>query len=384
MRPWACVVFCLLLGACTSAPVAEPPAGLFEDQLFRPPSERISADDVFALSNAMRHYLATEIADKVRLKGRQQGLFDALYAKGELQLNYDSTMTRNAAEAFAARSGNCLSLVIMTAAFAKAMGLPVRYQSAYLDETWSREDDIYFFIGHVNLSLGKRPFALDFGHSSEADELMIDFLSPFEIRGLRTREIAEPTIVAMYMNNRAAEALARGQLDDAYGWARAAIKQDSGFLSSYNTLGVIYQRQGHLDAAERVLSFAVARNPTNTHAMSNLAEVLSALGRVPESRALAAKLERMEPNPPFSFFSEGLSAMRARNFEAARDLFAKEVDRAPYYHEFHFWLAAAYIGLGQSERARKELNLAIETSPAGSDRELYAAKLERIRAHTPP
>ena len=40
---------------------------------------------------------------------------------------------------------------------------------------------------------------------------------------MRTREIGEDVIVAMYMNNRAVEALARGQIDDAYSWAREAI-----------------------------------------------------------------------------------------------------------------------------------------------------------------
>ena len=51
-------------------------------------------------------------------------------------------MTRNAAEAFDARSGNCLSLVIMTAAFAKELGLPVRYQNVFVDEAWSRSGDL--------------------------------------------------------------------------------------------------------------------------------------------------------------------------------------------------------------------------------------------------
>jgi hypothetical protein len=49
----------------------------------------------------------------------RQLLFDALYGNGRLRLDYDSAMTRNATEAFAARSGNCLSLVLMTAAFAR-------------------------------------------------------------------------------------------------------------------------------------------------------------------------------------------------------------------------------------------------------------------------
>ncbi len=95
-------------------------------------------------------------------------------------------MTRNAAQAFAARSGNCLSLVIMTAAFAKEMGLPVAYQNVYVDETWSRIGDIYFSIGHVNLTLGRRhdPTSV---RDDEADLLTIDFLPPSELRGLRTR-----------------------------------------------------------------------------------------------------------------------------------------------------------------------------------------------------
>jgi len=381
MRASACLLFSLLLAACASTPVTPVPEGLFNDRLFVAPSERISANDVFAPSEAMQHYLATEIAAKARIKGRRQGLIDALYAKDELRLDYDSARTLNAAQAFAVRSGNCLSLVIMTAAFAKQLDLPIRYQSAYLDETWSRDGDIYFFSGHVNVSLGKRPLDPDFELYNGTDWATIDFRSPYEIRGLRTRDVAERTIVAMYMNNRAAEALARGQLDDGYAWVRAAIRQDPEFLSSYNTLGAIYQRHGNLDQAERVLAFALQRDPDNTHVMSNLATVLTDLGRVEEAKVLTDKLARTDPNPPFAFFARGLQAMRERNYAAARDLFAKEVERAPYYHEFHFWLAAAYVGLGQGEQARQELEQAIETSTTPGDRDHYAAALEHIKTH---
>jgi len=238
MKTLASLVLPLLVAACATAPAPRAPEGLFNDALFRAPSERVAAADVFAFSPEMKDYLDTQIASQVRQKGPQQGLFDALYSRRQLALDYDATMTRNAAQAFAARSGNCLSLVIMTAAFAKEMGLPIRYQSAYMDETWSRDGDTYFFIGHVNISLGKR--AMDWGFGiKEADQMTIDFIPPLEIRALRTHEIAEQTVIAMYMNNRAAEALVRGQLDDAYAWARGAIVQDPGFTNSYNTLGVI-------------------------------------------------------------------------------------------------------------------------------------------------
>ena len=76
----------------------------------------------------------------------------------------------------------------------------------------------------------------------------------------------------------------------------------------------------------------------------------------------------------------GMNALRERNFAVARDMFAKEVDRAPYYHEFHFWLAQSYLALGQVAEAKKQLALALEYSENGRDRALYAAKLARMKS----
>jgi tetratricopeptide (TPR) repeat protein len=369
----------MLLAACASVP-EQARVGVLDDRLFAAPSQRISVDDVFAVSPEMKRYLAADIADDVRIKGPQQGLFDALYSRDQLQLEYESTMTRNAAQAFAARAGNCLSLVIMTAAFAKEMGLRVTYQQAYADETWGRIGDLYLSIGHVNLTLGMRYSEVG-PQYYQGDTLTIDFLPPAEIRGLRSRVISEETLVAMYMINRAVESMAAGQLDDAYWWAREAIAEDPKFVSAYNTLGAIYLRHGNLAHAEAALRYALARAPTNTHAMSNLVPVLNALGRTAEANELSARLAQLEPEPAFSFFNRGMMAMRTGDYGAAKAMFAKEVERAPYYHEFHFWLAVACVGLGEYELARTHMKLAIENSLTRSDHDLYAAKLARINAY---
>ena len=176
MRTWAVLAASTLLAACASVP--EPPReAVLDDRLFAAPSLRISVDDVFAVSPEMKRYLAADIADDVRIKGPQQGLFDALYSRNQLQLEYESTMTRNAAQAYAARAGNCLSLVIMTAAFAKEMGLTVTYQHVYAGETWGRIGDLYLSIGHVNLTLGMRYSEVG-PQYYQADTLTIDFLPP--------------------------------------------------------------------------------------------------------------------------------------------------------------------------------------------------------------
>jgi Flp pilus assembly protein TadD len=239
---------------------------------------------------------------------------------------------------------------------------------------------MYVMIGHVNLTLGQR-FSEVSPHYYQGDKLTIDFLPPSEVRGLKTRVIPEKTIVAMYMNNRAVESMADGRLDDAYWWAREAVKQDPKFTSAFNTLGAIYEQHGDLKAAERVLSYVLTREPKNTRAMSNLATALDGLGRSVEAGELRTEMARLEPDPPFSYFNRGLAAMSHADYKLAKAMFAKEVDRAPYYHEFHYWLAAACAQLGELDTARQQLALAIENSPTRRARDIYAAKLDKINAY---
>ena len=387
MRLLAIALLSVLLGAgCASTPPPVADLRYFDDARFGPPSVRISAADIFALSPEMKAYAATEIATRARTRGRQHGLLDALYTKGDLRLEYDTDFTRNAAQAFAARSGNCLSLVIMTAAFARELGLHVDFQKVYVDDAWARDGGIYLAIGHVNLVLGARKVdGGGFGYRvgkrpPESVGMMVDFLPPIALRNVRTYSIGEDVIVGMYMNNRAVEALARGRFDDAYGWVREAIVQSPDFLPAYNTLGALYHRHGDLRQAEMVLSHLLGREPNNIQALSNLAGVLAALGRKDEADRLLARLDALDPDPPFAHFNRGLAAMEEGNAQGAREAFAREVARAPDYHEFHFWLAIALANLGETEDAAKHLALAKENSTTRREHDLYAAKLDRIEA----
>jgi tetratricopeptide (TPR) repeat protein len=383
MKTWTALLVPILLAACaTTAPVAPTPKvqHLFHDELFAAPSERVSAEDVFALSEDMRRYLGGEIAKLLRTRKPQRALIDALYDNGRLKLDYDAEVTRTASETFGAHAGNCLSLAIMTAAFAKEMGIPVRYQRILVDDAWSRSGDLYFSSAHVNLTLGGSQYGrvLDYADATTT----IDFLPPGDTRGRRLRVIGEETIVAMFMNNRAAESLSQGRLDDAYAWARKAIEIDPKFFASYNTLGVIYRHHHNLQHAEATLRYVLDVEPGNTDVMSNLALVLSDEGRTSEAEALMAKLKELQPYPPFYFFNLGMAAMKEADYKAARDFFAKELDRDAYYHEFHFWIAAAYLGLNDFAQAKAHLAIAMENSMTRKDHALYAAKLDRLSART--
>jgi tetratricopeptide (TPR) repeat protein len=367
------------LGACAIAPVAPTAPELLHDRLFQPPSEPIEdAATIFAVSEEMRRHLAFELAAELRTKGRTRGLADALYSRNQLAIEYDGTLTRNAAETFRARSGNCLSLAIMTAALARELDLAVTYHSVIGEEQWSRSGGVYFAAGHVNLTLGRR-YIDPRNRLGTGDRLTIDFVPVRAPHGQRTWLIEEKTVAAMYMNNRAAEALAQGRWNDAYWWARAAITQDPAFTSAANTLAVVYRRMGQLAQAEAALEHVMAREPRNTTALSNLALVYADQGRAAEATAATNRLLALQPRPPFHFLERGIAAMKRGDFAAAREAFALEAQRDADYHELQFWLAAAAAGLGDYGAAGKHLQVAIRNSPDRRQQELYSAKLAVIR-----
>lgn len=292
----ACAAVLLSMTAC--APMAtrglaapEPP---WADALFAPPAPLPPAADALLPSPAMRAYARQLQTASPGGQASARMLIDALSTRGDLRLEYEARTTRTAAQAFADRAGNCLSLVLMTAAFARELGLPVGFNEAQVEPQWRREGDLVLRSGHVNLTLGA-PQRRGGWRSVGDESLLVDFLPGVDLRGLRIRAIDEGRVLAMYLNNRAAETLAGGDLAGAYWWLREALRQDAGYAAARNTLGVVYQRAGQVALAAQVFEQLLALQPDDTSALANLALVRVAQGRLAEAAQLRARRNALEP-----------------------------------------------------------------------------------------
>lgn len=380
------LALCAALAACSVPPRAPAASGLLHDQLFAPSDAATEAADVFALSDEMRSYALAHLQFGPQQRDPRQALIEALYTERKLGLRYDTSVTRNAAQAFSARAGNCLSLVIMTAAFAKHLGLPVSYRSVKAETFYTREGDLTMASGHVNLVLERlAPLpqaATRLAQAPAAHEAMlVDFLPPQELRGTRSEALSERTILAMFMNNRAAEALNQGRLDDSYAWARAAVRQDPHFVAAVNTLGVVYLRAGHRPQAEAALRAVLAQDADNVAALSNLVRLVQHDGRPAEARQLGDRLARLQPYPPFHFFDLGRAAMADGDYAGAQRLFDRELARQPLQHEVRFWAAKAAWHLGDAATAADHLRQARDNSPDPNSAAVYAGKLDHLLDH---
>jgi Tfp pilus assembly protein PilF len=373
------VLFAASLAGCANVPTARTSdvMPLFRDALFKPPAEPIDSHAIFAVDASMRRFLAEEIIPQTHHKDPRQALLEAL--SGKLLIDYDSQTTHIASQTFAARQGNCLSLVIMAAALARQLDIRVTYQEVYDFDTWSRDAGFAILSQHVNLVLGPRRQNFT-PYQDDSTPMIVDFLPPRQMAAAVSRPIPEQTVVAMYMNNRAAEVMVSGDVDRAYWFARAALETDPGFANAANTLGVIYIKRNHLAPAERAMRYALQLDPDNVSALSNLSGILAAEGRTAEAQELSGRLARIQRHPPFQFYDRGMEAMQAGQFHEAARLFEKALSQRPYDVPSHFALAVAAAHLGDMRRARKQLELARQNSTTPESRAIYTAKLRHLKS----
>ena len=120
----------------------------------------------------------------------------------------------------------------MTGALAQAMGLTVRYQTVFGDESFERTGDLAIEVGNVNLTAEERLRDPDF-LSTDRDPLTVDFPPARGGRRWRPRAIGEYTVIAMLLNDRALASPVSSRTDAAClpaggcAWRRSA----SGSLS---------------------------------------------------------------------------------------------------------------------------------------------------------
>ncbi len=376
MGRWLVLIFTVLLAACASpSPSASlNTEGLWDDARFKPVSIT-TPEQVMAVSPAMRRFLTEQFPAYKRSHGVREGLFFALRDGAGLRLAYDDAQTRTAAEAFEARAGNCLSLVLMTSALARELGLRVQVNEVEVGQVWSLSEQFALLSGHVNVSLESA-----ISESGRWNRLTIDFVTTDAETALRNQPLSDARVLAMFMNNRAVEAMERGQFDAAYGYLRSASQADPSHANILNTLGALYRQAGAEALAERAWSRLIDIDPRHVHALSNLERLMRTQNRTDQAQALAARLERLRDTTPFLAYVQGLQAAQRGDWVAAKRAFERELKIAPQFHALHLWLARAHLQLGNARLADAELAKARELAPTPGLRQRYQAKLDALRS----
>lgn len=371
------VILLGLLTACQSTQqVQTQPDRVLNDDAFPEytlfPVE--SEQEVFALDDDAKAFVGRIINPIYDPIDRMETLIEQIFDRSELNLLYMGNANTTASETFHNRAANCLSLSIMAYSMAKEAGFSVRFQDIDIPEYWTRRDGFSLLNGHINLKIMPRPtsnvvqliekgFEVDFDPQASRNHFPKSFVD-------------RDTILAMFYNNKGADALLANSYTKAYSYFRAAIKVDPEFDSAYVNLGFLYRLNGFYQNAENSYSHALEIDVDNLTAWENLAYLYSNTGQPERAEEIMVRVEQRREDNPFYHFILGEQEFENENYQGALGHYRTALRLDKSRHEIFYGLAKTYYQLGDVNRSARYFKKAIQRSRTDQDQQRYQGKLD--------
>lgn len=285
--------------------------------------------------------------------------------------------TYNATTAIRLNKGNCMSLAILTTAYAKIIGLEFSYRKVSTLPVFTKKDDVILSSSHVQTLIYDPNFIADknfFYLSNPA--VVIDY---FPSKSHRSgRKFSLKTFLAMYYKNIAADALMDKDLNKSFLYANKAYQLDTENIETINLLAVIHRRSGDLQTAEAIYKTSLNKGQTNIALLSNYIMLLKSQHRMDEVNTLQNKLNQLDDPDPYQWLGEAYTAKNIGNIKQAEIYFKKALAKAPYLNQAYMGLYKIYVKQNKLKKAQTMLVKALEWTYELDERKLYKYKLYNI------
>lgn len=290
--------------------------------------------------------------------------------------NYYSD-TYTAQQTLENNSGNCMSLAILTTAYADLAGLEFQYNRVDSAPVFGRAGRFEVASTHVVTKLFDPTFIPKPGMLYvRKPYLLVDY---FPTRNNWVGgKVTKDTFVAMFYRNLAAQRMAEEDFNSAGRLAIAALKHAPYAVDGINTMAVIYRQIGRDDKAEALYRYGLTLTENNIDLLYNYQLLLSSQGRNDESTKLQARLEQLDDPSPFPYLRLADEALARSDVDLALKFYNKTIDKAHYLPHGYVGAAKAYFAKGKFREARKQLHKAIERTHDGNDEKLFRAKLASL------
>lgn len=323
--------------------------------------------DPLELTPAIRAEMKTRFASIRDKKVLLHDLISFIFDADRLNLQYGEGSTLTAAQAFSARSANCMSFTNLFIALARERGLRAYYKEVIDFSSYDRAGELVRHNRHMIAAVLLDGRIFDF-----------DFEPGRAKRYKRTRLVSDERGFAHFFNNLGAEAFAAGEQQRARLLFEHALALDGNFVPAQINLGLFYRRNEEPEKAIALYRAALKRQPRNFSALANLTRLYQETGREQDAEKVFGSMRSIFNRNPYFHFQMGDWAMSAGRFEEARGHFRRAADLGHRDPLFHHGLARAAFALGEEEAARRHLAeaTALARKPEWKDR--YSAKLELL------
>ncbi len=268
-----------------------------------------------AASERVRERLGLHGSEEERLRRAVR----FLTSPSGLGFQYAPQHTLTARESFRSPRGDCMTYAALLHAVARALEVPTSFVLAHQAPLYTEDAEAFLSTGHIALSAGEGPYPL-----------VVDFAA--RLTGwhrLRYEEVEESTAAALFYNNRAMEALLRGQPEQAEALLRRLLEVVPQVPQLHANLGVVLLRQERAAEALALLEEALRRFPEHPQLWSNTLQAARRAGHVERAEALLAQVEQVAGNDPSFHLLRAQEAWRRQELELATDHVERALEVVP-------------------------------------------------------
>jgi len=336
-----------------------------------------SVTDIFQLSeDRQNHFLDyyyaeanLSVAEHIRVYNYISEFLDGFDYKGN---------TYNAHLASTERAGNCLSLAILTKAYASLVNLDIKFKKVNSAPIYQRNSAITTISSHVQTHLyAPKKIPKDKGSLGVIrSKIIIDYFP--SSGGVVGGIVEDQDFSAMYYQNVAAQAIIDGDFDLAYSLLSAAMQLSPHNHETLNTLAVLHKITGNTSLAEAIYLSGIESPVGSVSMLSNYILLLKEGNRLEEVALMQAKYDEIRDDNPYRWYDLANQAYAKEKYSQALKYYEKSIQAAPYLHESFFGQAKTYFHLGNKRKAKIAMKKAAELAYKPSDEKLYLAKLNSL------
>ena len=323
--------------------------------------------DITSIDQDVIDYLETHVDSRLYGWELVNRLQDLLFSEQYLNIQYDDLANFTAAEAFAQRRANCLSLVNLYIGMARHLGLDVQYQTIQIRPVWSRRGEVMVLSEHINA----------LGRLSPSNRYIVDFTPEVRLQQQTARVVSDEEATALFFNNLAVERLVLGEYEQARDQLRNALAVYPQLAIAWNNMGSVMNRLGDVEAAEYSLHKSAVLDRTNASAYNNLARLYFEQGDLEKAERYRSAVENYNRRNPYYHYMLGNLAFEENQFEEARSHYQEAIRRNAQEPDFYLALALAFRELGDEEAFKNLSQMSVAVRDLGD--QTYRVSQSRVR-----
>ncbi len=328
-------------------------------------------ENPLAINAEIKQFLDSRIDRATDGLAQLRQLIDLIFDRNGVHFTYQP-VTRTAIGTFADHGGNCISFTYLVIAMSRYLGLDARFREVEIAPIWSEDGDVISVDGHADavISIGGRWYFAD----------LLPGVRELELAG---HIVSDRRATAHFWSNRGVECLTAGHPSEAIECFDRALKEDTEADFVWANMGAAETVMGNYEQAKHCYQEALRINKGDMPAMTNLVSLYQRMGRIQDARRFQAKVKKFNEANPYYHYRLGLLAYQSgRYLESVAQLrTALKLKRSDHY--FYRVMAQDYLQLGELQKARECVELAMKNAPDAVWKVRYNEKLHWLAAQLP-